>query len=97
MANMLSAQLAAMELNVLNGKVVGNALVYAPGANSANPLGFATVNALMEEANTALGLNGLTLSGSLDRSYQETLKNALDKVNNNLTFVLPAPGPYTFL
>jgi len=33
MAYMLSAQLAAMELNVLNGKVGGGALVYAPGVS----------------------------------------------------------------
>ncbi len=36
MANMLSAQLAAMELNVYNGKVNGGALIYAPGTTSAN-------------------------------------------------------------
>jgi hypothetical protein len=50
MAYMLSAQLAAMLLNVEPGFVSGNPLVYAPGTNSANSLGFATVNDLMSEA-----------------------------------------------
>jgi len=96
MAYMLSAQLAAMELNVFNGKVNGNALIYAPGTVSANALGFATVNAVMAEANTELGLHGLTLAGSEYRAYQEALKNALDAANNNKTFVQPTPCPFTF-
>lgn len=96
MAYMLSAQLAAMELNFLNGKVTGGALIYAPGTGSANPLGFATVSALMAEANTELGLHGLTLADSPYRAYQEALKNALDKANNNLTFVQATPCAFTF-
>lgn len=96
MAYMLSAQLSAMELNVYNGLVNGGALVYAPGTQSANALGFATVSNLMAEANTALGANGLTLAGSPDRAYQEALKNALDNANNNLTFVQQTPCPFSF-
>ena len=96
MSYMLSAQLAAMELNVLNGKVNGSALIYAPGTTSANALGFATVNAVMAEANAELGLHGLALAGSPYRTYQEALKNTLDKANNNLTFVQPTPCPFTF-
>jgi hypothetical protein len=96
MAYMLSAQLAAMELNVFNGKVDGDALIYAPGTTSANALGFATVNAVMAEANAELGLHGLTPAGSPYRSYQEALKNALDRANNNKTFVQPTPCPFTF-
>jgi hypothetical protein len=96
MSYMLSAQLAAMELNVLNGQVKGSSLIYAPGTNSANKLGFATVSAVMAEANTALGLNGLVLSGNPLRPYQEALKNALDNANNNLTFVQGTPCPFSF-
>ena len=96
MAYMLSAQLAAMELNVEAGFVSGNALVYAPGTNSANGLGFATVNALMSEANAELTLHGTALAGDSWRSYQEALKNALDKANNNQTFVQATPCPFTF-
>jgi hypothetical protein len=91
MAYMLSAQLAAMALNVRQGLVDGNSLIYAPGSSSANGAGFATVNALLAEANTELGLHGLTLAGSPYRAYQEALKNALDKGNNNLIFVQPGP------
>jgi hypothetical protein len=91
MAYMLSAQLAAMELNVFNGLVSGSAPIYAPGTTSANAAGFATVSALMAEANTELGIHGTALSGDAWRSYQEALKNALDNANNNQTFVQPAP------
>jgi hypothetical protein len=98
MANMLSAQLAAMDLNVLSypsnpfsGGVNPSALIYAPGAASANVNGFTTVGALLTEANTELGLHGLALDGSPYRAYQEALKTALDKGNNNLTFVLAVP------
>lgn len=96
MAYMLSAQLAAMALNVHNTNVNGSALIYAPGTKSANALGFATVNEVMAEANAELGLNGLTLAGSPFRANQEALKNALDKANNNKTFVQPTPCPFTF-
>jgi hypothetical protein len=87
MAYMLSAQMAAMELNVLNGKVAGSSIIYAPGTPGANAGGFNTVGALMGAANTELGLHGLTLSGSPYRAYQETLKTSLDRANNNLNFV----------
>ena len=96
MAYMLSAQLAAMELNVRNGNVSASSVIYAPGTNSANGAGFATVQAVMDEANAELGLHGTTLAGSAFRSYQEALKNALDKANNNLTFAQASPCPFTF-
>jgi hypothetical protein len=99
MAYMLSAQLAAMELNVFNGFVNGSSLIYAPGTTSANAFGFATVNAVMSEANTELGLHGVTISGGVGdafRAYQEALKNALDKANNNLNFVQGTPCPFSF-
>lgn len=96
MAYMLSAQLAAMELNVEAGFVNGSALVYAPGTNSANGLGFAKISDLMAEANAELTLHGTALAGDSWRSYQEALKNALDKANNNQTFVQPTPCPFTF-
>jgi len=96
MAYMLSAQLSAMELNVRYNKVDGNALIYAPGAQSANSLGYATVNNVMAEANTSLGANGNTTAAGANRTYQEALKNALDKANNNLNFVQSSPCPFSF-
>ena len=99
MAYMLSAQLAAMELNVNNGNVTGSSIIYAPGTISGLPAGFATVSAVMAEANTELGLHGDTTSGSAFdsfRGYQEALKTALDRGNNNLNFVQPTPCAFTF-
>jgi hypothetical protein len=85
MAYMLSAQLAAMELNVLNGKVNGSSIVYAPGTGTGGD--FKTVCTLMGLANTELGLHGSVLSGNTNRAYQEALKNALDRANNDQNFV----------
>ena len=96
MAYMLSAQLAAMELNVFNGKVSGDALIHAPGTTSANAAGFATVNAVMSEANAELGLHGSTVAGGSTRRYQETLKNALDRANDNKSFAQATPCAFSF-
>ena len=96
MSEMLSAQLSAAHLNVLSGKVAGTALIYAPGVASANAAGFATVSAVIAEANLALGTHGLVLAGSPERPYQEALKNALDSANNNLNFVQAMPCAFTF-
>jgi hypothetical protein len=92
MAYMLSVQFSAMELNVLNGKVNGGAIVYAPGTGL-SPNDFVTINQLLVAANIELGLHPDTTSGgpgSAFRAYQEALKNALDKANNNLNFVQSA-------
>jgi hypothetical protein len=96
MAYMLSVQLAAMSLNVYTGKVSGNALIYAPGTNSANTAGFASVASVINEANTSLGLNPTTYAGLPLRQYQEYLKNALDNANNNRTFVQATPCAFSF-
>jgi len=59
-------------------------------------VGYATVNAVMAEADAELGLHGSIPAGSLYRSYQEALKNALDKANNNSIFVQPGPCGFSF-
>lgn len=92
MACMLSAQLATMELNVWNGLVQESRLIFAPGTASANASGFATVGAVMREADESLGAHGNTPSGAPERSYQEALKDALDGGNNDRSFVQPGPG-----
>ena len=89
MAYMLSAQYAAMTLNVFHGFVDPNALVYAPGAPSANAVGFTTIAALLNDANTTLGTNSNTTSAGPARTLQEAIKNALDHANNNVNFVQP--------
>jgi hypothetical protein len=110
MAHVLSAQLSAMELNVRYNKVGSGKLIYVPGTTSANAQGFATVNAVMNEANQALGVNNVDTSkpadgipdvlkimdGNQQRPYYEALKNALDRGNNNLNFVQPSACAYTF-
>jgi hypothetical protein len=102
MAYMLSVQLAAMELNVLNNLVSGSALVYAPGLlpfapiTGLNSLGFISVADLMVAANTELGTHGTAYSGDEWRSYQEALKNVLDSANNNYNFVQSTSCPFTF-
>jgi len=92
MAYMLSAQMATMSLNVYNGFVSSSSLVCAPGTLSANVNGFATVGALLTEADTTLGSNGYTVASGAVRSYQEVVKNTLDNANNNRTFVQVSPA-----
>jgi hypothetical protein len=96
MAYMLSAQLSAMKLNVYNGKVDSNALIYAPGTKSANSAGFATVQEVMDEANAELGLDPTTVAAGPERTYQESLMKALDRANNNQTFVQSSPCAFSF-
>jgi hypothetical protein len=90
MAYMLSAQLAAMELNVEAGFVSNvNALVYAPGGcgNTGAGNDFINIGDLMSSAATALCSDQYTPSGDPNRANQECLKNALDAANNNKNFV----------
>src|SRR5215203_835266 len=96
MAYMLSAQLSAMELNVLNGKVTPDSMIYAPGAPSANSAGFATVQAVMDAANAELALHPTSVQSGATRTYQESLMKALDRANNNLNFAQPTACAYTF-
>ena len=96
MAYMLSAQLAAMTQNVNNGNVSASALVYAPGTGSANPLGYATISALLAEGNALLAANGYTVAAGADRTAQEAVKTAIDRANNNYNFVQSAPCSFSF-
>ena len=111
MANMLSAQLAGMELNVrengcatttqYGGGVNGSSLIYAPGTLSANAAGFATVQAVMDEANALLGsvdckTKLLIQDGSTLRARAEALKTALDNANNNRNIVQQTPCSRSF-
>jgi hypothetical protein len=80
MAYMLSAHLAAMQLNVLSGGVSPNCWV----TTSSGPTSIA---ALMAAANAALALDPYTPAGDPNRALQEALKNALDAANNNLNWL----------
>ena len=94
MAYMLSAQLAAMKLNVLAdgaglpGFVDGDALVYAPGLLATD---FISISDLIAAADASLLADGYTPAGDGNRSMQEKIKNALDDANNNKNFVCQVP------
>jgi len=90
MAYMLSAQLAAMELNVESGRVGGGSFLHAPGCGE-----FASVNSLMAAANAALCADGYTPDGDPNRTLQECLKNALDRGNNDRNFVQTTACPFS--
>ena len=87
MANMLSAQLIAMTLNIRHGFVDQNAFDLCSNK---------TVGDLTTAANNALCANGLTFSGSADRASQESLKNCLDALNNGGPVVPTTPCLRTF-
>jgi hypothetical protein len=101
MAYMLSVQMTANVLAIDANFVNGAQLVYGPGLlpytiPGLSATGFISVNDLITAANNALGANGATFAGSPDRAYQEALKNLLDKLANNQSFVQATPCPFTF-
>lgn len=77
MAYMLSAQLSATKLNVMAGFTDGTVLVD----------GTRTVNDLIAYADSQLAANGNTVMASATRTEQERVKNILDRINNQGTFV----------
>jgi hypothetical protein len=92
MANMLSAQVAAMKLNVASAGVSGTAILYAGTCgNSGLDNKFITVDDLIAASAASLGLHPITIAAGPDRDYQECLKNALDNGNNNKNFVQSSP------
>lgn len=86
------------------GLVEGNTMFYAPQllpykakVSGLNDLGYISINDMMAAADSELGLHGLTRDGNPNRAYQQALKSALDRVNNNLNlFVQSQPCSYTF-
>src|SRR5207302_10849957 len=96
-AYMLSAQLAAMELNFRHGFVSRTALVHTGGCGNTGFDGsFITINDLMAAASAELCAHGYTPSSSPFRAHQECLKNALDDANNNKNFVESWACPVSF-
>lgn len=89
MAQKLSQQLAAMQLNVLRGSVDPLCYVYT-GTNGSclpgSPVTI-TVGELMALAEESLEDHGYTPTGDPERAYQECLKNILDAANNNGNWV----------
>lgn len=87
MANMLSAQLAALKLNVRHGFVDPGAFDLCSNK---------TIADLITAADNSLNANGLTFSGSPDRATQESLKNCIDALNNGGPVVPTTPCSRTF-
>ena len=104
MSYMLSVQLCAMKLNVLNGSVDSSSLVYAPGLGTSGLVDvdgdgtsdFLSIADLIAAADAELGTHPSADSDDEWRGYQEALKNALDAGNNNLNFVQSSPGAFSF-
>ncbi len=86
MANMLSAQMTAMVLNVRHANVDGSAFDLCSGM---------TVNQLLAAAETSLTANANTTAAGSARTYQEGLKTCLDKLNNNGLLVKSSPCPFS--
>lgn len=94
MAYMLSAQLAAMVLNVEAAFVSPDALLYDIANDQVISIGD-----LLEAANAQLAAYPDTRADgadSIQRPWQETLKNLLDGANNNRNFIQPAPCAFSF-
>ena len=87
MAYMLSAQLAAVRLDVLAGFVSADSYVQASGTASANANGYATIGAIIAEADAASAAHGSTVSDDADRAIQQVLKDILDNAANNAGYV----------
>jgi hypothetical protein len=93
MSYMLSAQLSALalsrEANLING--TKQIVITDPALASITiPLGLITINALIAEADAALGLDGSTPAGDTNRAYQEALKNAVEKaLEGNVQLCMP--------
>ena len=104
MAYMLSAQYAAMYLNIYANPgtpVAPNAIIAAAGTASAaaygnGTSGFAPLSWVMAEAVSELAAASSTPAGTEHRAVQESIKTALDMANNNRTFVQPTPCAFTF-
>jgi hypothetical protein len=77
MARMLSAQLAAFQLNVLHGFYEATDIIPTPAIGT----GSMTAQQLIDAANAALTVDGFTPTGDPNRLGQERLKNALDAAN----------------
>jgi hypothetical protein len=101
MAYPLSAQLAAMELNVRHTYVNGSAMVYAPGllpysTPGLNSAGFISINDLMTAAAAEVLAHSLTTSGSPYRALQQALKDSLEDANNNKSFTQSSPCTFSY-
>ena len=87
MSYMLSAQLAAMTLNIRHGFVLDTSFDLCSGK---------TIAQLISDANAALCADGFTPAGDPNRAQQESMKSCIDQLNNGAPVVPATPCPYSF-
>ena len=81
MSYMLSAQLAALELNARHGLVNTASVVCEDTAGR-------TIGTIMSDANTMLGADGHAVAGDQpNRTDQDAIKTLIDEINNDLVTV----------
>jgi hypothetical protein len=88
MAYMLSVQLAALKLTVMQGTLSGGSVIYPDGRS---------IDQIIAAADALLAADGSTPSGDPNRAAQEQIKNLIDNINNNAVQVVSStPCTYTF-
>jgi hypothetical protein len=87
MSYMLSAQLAAMTLNIRHGFVQASSFDLCSGK---------TIGQLVNDANAALCADGFTPAGDPNRAAQESMKSCIDQLNNGAPVVPATPCTYSF-
>jgi hypothetical protein len=95
MAYMLSAQMAAMKLNVSIGGADGDVMLLAGTApagcviDELNANGYISASNLIGDADSEIAADSYTPAGDAERACQEFKKIALDEGNNNKNWVQP--------
>lgn len=87
MSYMLSAQLAATQLDIAYNKLNGKDLVLDPNGD------WVSINQVVSDAIAFLATHGNTTASGPDRDLAEDYKNIFDRLNNNIQKVTPVdPG-----
>lgn len=87
MAYMVSAQMAAMYLNLVTGLVDQTRPVYTPGIDN----NFMYTWRLIDHVNKVLATNGYSVGDRSNHAMLESLKALLEQANSDLTFVQAKP------
>ena len=88
MSYMLSAQLAATQLDIAYNKLNGNDLVLDPKGN------WVSINQVVSDAIAFLATHGNTTASGPDRNLAEAYKNIFDHLNNNVQKITPVEPKY---
>jgi hypothetical protein len=91
MTNMLSAEMAVMDLNRLLGYVDNYSLVQSPSCNYWGTDVFLYVYQLIGIPDYYISITGNSTGNDIDRNFFTCLKDVLEDANNNLNFVQPHP------